>query len=118
MIAALWVALGGALGTLGRYAVGLGVAGAGGPGWAATLLVNVVGAFAMGAVAGSGATGSARVFLATGVLGGFTTFSALTLDAATIAESGGGMRAAAYAGGSVVLGVAAFALGRLATRPG
>jgi len=114
--AALWVSLGGALGTLGRYLAGLAVAGAGGPPWGATLAVNVLGAFAMGAVAGSGAAGTPRLFLATGVLGGFTTFSALTLDAATLGEAGGALRAAAYVGASAGLGVGAFALGRLAAR--
>lgn len=116
MVAALWVALGGALGTLARYGVGVGVVGAGGPAWAATLLVNGVGAFAMGMVAGSGVAGTPRAFLATGVLGGLTTFSALTLDTATLAEGGGGLRAAAYAAGSVGLGLVAFLLGRLAAR--
>ncbi len=118
MKTALLVALGGAVGTLGRYAAGLVVAAVGGPIWAGTLAVNLLGAFAMGMVAGSGTAGSARVFLATGVLGGFTTFSALTLDTSVLGAESGAGRAVLYAGGTVVLGMAAFMLGRLAVRGG
>ena len=79
------VAVGGVIGSLGRYAVGLGLPhGAGDFPWA-TVLVNVSGAFAMGLlvaflVARPGAHALARPFLGVGVLGGWTTFSALAID--------------------------------------
>ena len=79
------VAVGGVIGSLGRYAVGLGLPhGSGDFPWA-TVLVNVSGAFAMGLlvaflVARPGAHPLARPFLGVGVLGGWTTFSALAID--------------------------------------
>lgn len=76
----LAVAAGGALGALARWAVGLGVPGA--PG---TFLINVVGCFAIGVLLEIVTSRSThpllRPFLATGVLGGFTTFSTFALDA-------------------------------------
>ncbi|NHA66525.1 fluoride efflux transporter FluC [Phycicoccus flavus] len=79
------VALGGAAGSLGRWGVGLALPhGAGQVPWA-TLLVNVTGAFAMGLLVASlvdrpGAHRLVRPFLGVGVLGGWTTFSALAVE--------------------------------------
>lgn len=81
-------------------------------------LINVSGSFAMGLVAGyfafkAGASGSQplRLFLTTGVLGGYTTFSAFSLDAATLIERGDILHAALYVGGSVGVSIAALFLG-------
>jgi CrcB protein len=82
-----------------------------------TLFINVAGSFAMGLVAGwfalrAGGSGSnLRLFLATGVLGGFTTFSAYSLEVALLYERGEPLQAALYALGSVVLAVAGLFAG-------
>jgi CrcB protein len=73
-----------------------------------TLVINVTGSMVMGMVAGwfalkGGATGHLRLFLATGVLGGYTTFSAFSLDAILLVERHDYLLAAYYIGGSVVL---------------
>jgi len=81
-----------------------------------TLLVNVSGCLLMGIVAGwfafRGESGQDfRLFLTTGVIGGFTTFSAFSLDAVLLWERGQILSAALYIGGSVVLSVASVFLG-------
>ena len=83
-----------------------------------TLSVNVLGSLAMGLIAGwlafragEGWSQHARLFLTTGILGGFTTFSAYSLDAVLLWERGQSMAAAAYVLGSVVLSIAALACG-------
>lgn len=116
-----WVALGGALGSLGRW----GLTGfvqaqshAGFP-WG-TFAVNAIGSLAIGmlgtlAVERMTLTGDARLFLVTGVLGGFTTFSAFSFETLALLRAGQWPAAAGYAGGSVVIGViAAFAGMRVA----
>ena len=70
----------------------------------------------MGLVAGwfamkGGATGHLRLFLATGILGGFTTFSAFSLDAVLLWERHEPMLAALYVGGSVAASIAGLVLG-------
>ncbi len=115
----LWVALGGALGSVARYAVSLGAArwlGAGFP-WG-TLLVNVAGSFAIGLLAalatsdGRPALGAdARAFVMIGILGGFTTFSSFSLETLTLARNGALGAAAANASLSLVLCLAAVWLG-------
>ncbi|HEY8383697.1 MAG TPA: fluoride efflux transporter CrcB [Microvirga sp.] len=119
IIVFLGAGLGGAL----RHAVNLTAARALGAFPWGTLVVNVAGSLAMGLLAGwlaarSGAvwSGPARLFLATGMLGGFTTFSAFSLDAVTLWERGEIGLAAAYAAGSVVLSIAALAVGLAAAR--
>jgi CrcB protein len=111
----LGAGIGGAL----RHAVNLGCArycGTAFP-WG-TLAVNVAGSFVMGILAGwlafrSGDSWSqaARLFLTTGILGGFTTFSAFSLDAVLVWERGDTGGAVAYVAGSVVLAVAALLAG-------
>jgi CrcB protein len=94
-------------------------------GWAtfpwATMLVNVTGSAVMGLVVGvlaSRATAAPemRVFLATGVLGGYTTFSAYSLDAWLLAERGHWGAAALYVGGSVALSIAGLGAGLFIAR--
>lgn len=116
MIPVLLVALGGALGSVARYGVNLATTRAFGPffPWG-TLTVNVVGGFVMGLIAAwfafRGGSNEARVFLMTGVLGGFTTFSAFSLDAVTLWQRGDVALAGAYVAASVVLSIAALAAG-------
>mgnify|MGYP002629572198 FL=1 len=83
----------------------------------ATFSVNLLGGFAMGLVAGWFALKAAeggqdlRLFLATGVLGGFTTFSAFSLETMNMLRSGEAGKAFAYAALSVIFSVAALGLG-------
>lgn len=115
------IALGGALGALGRFAMALGFGTwepTGLP-WA-TLLVNILGCVAIGAIAASAAVSRGpwwlRPFLITGVLGGFTTFSALALETGLLLDAGRTLVAAAYVGVTMVVGLLAVRLGSLAVR--
>jgi CrcB protein len=81
-----------------------------------TLIVNVYGSLAMGLIAEYlalkvGASQAWRLFLTTGILGGFTTFSAFSLDAALLWERGATGQAALYVGASVALSIAGLFLG-------
>lgn len=81
-----------------------------------TFTVNVVGSFAMGLLAGyfafrPGVPQHLRLFLTTGLLGGFTTFSAFSLDTAVLVERQAYGMAAAYVLGSVISSIAALFLG-------
>ena len=113
----LWVALGGALGSAARYGVNV---------WSGrmlgtafpwhTLAVNLIGCFLMGVVIELAALklnlgSDVRAFLTTGILGGFTTFSAFSLDFALLVERKAYLAAGAYAAGSVVLSLAAVFAG-------
>lgn len=120
----LLVAIGGGLGAMARYGLGL-AAGRLAPGAAwpwATLTVNVVGGLMMGLLAGwlalkAGAgQESIRLFAAVGVLGGFTTFSAFSLEAALMIERREIVPALVYAAGSVVLAIAALFVGLMIAR--
>lgn len=120
----LLVALGGALGSMARYGVGL-AAGRLFPGAAwpwGTMTVNVVGGLVMGLVVGwlaaRGGAGqdSVRVFAAVGVLGGFTTFSAFSLETVQMIERRQIGLAAAYVAVSVIVAVAVLFLGLLMAR--
>ena len=114
------VALGGALGAALRWLAGLGVARVAGPGFPLAILgVNVLGSFLMGAfVAAAARHGLAYLgpFVMTGVLGGFTTFSAFSLEAVTLLERGRAGAAALYVGLSVGLSIGALAMGAWAAR--
>jgi CrcB protein len=82
-----------------------------GAGFWATLFVNITGSFAMGLIAGwfafraEDGRQSLRLFLTTGMLGGFTTFSTFSLDAALFWERGQLWGMAFYIGSSVVAGL-------------
>lgn len=114
------VALGGALGASARYLTNTAVMRWIGPGFPyGTLLVNVVGSFLMGVlVVVLAQKGGSKLapFLMTGLLGGFTTFSAFSLDAFTLWERGQTALAGAYVAGSVVLSIMALVVGILTMR--
>ncbi len=81
-----------------------------------TLVINILGSLAMGLVAGffmerTDATGHLRLFLATGVLGGFTTFSAFSLDAILLWERHEYLMASLYVGGSAAGALIGLILG-------
>jgi fluoride exporter len=81
-----------------------------------TIIVNVLGSFLMGFLAGyfayrTGLPQHLRLFLTTGMLGGFTTFSAFSLDAALLLERHAYWSAAAYVLGSVILSLAGLFVG-------
>ncbi len=117
----LQVALGGALGASARYLTGVAavrVMGHGFP-WG-TLIVNAVGSALMGVmvVVMAHKMGSTKYahFLMTGVLGGFTTFSAFSLDALTLYERGQAGAAAAYVAGTLALTLGGILAGVLLAR--
>ena len=88
-----------------------------------TFIVNVLGSLAMGLLAGyfsyrTGINQHARLFLTTGVLGGFTTFSAFSLDSALLIERHGYAQAAIYMLASVVLSLVAVFAGLALFRTG
>ena len=113
----LWVALGGAIGSAARYGVNV---------WSArmfgiafpmhTLIVNILGCFIMGALTEMMALKfhigqETRAFLVTGILGGFTTFSAFSLDFAYLVERKQLAAAGGYALASVVISLLAVFAG-------
>ncbi|WP_198382007.1 fluoride efflux transporter CrcB [Roseomonas sp. KE2513] len=114
----LCVAAGGAVGSVLRYLVGvlaLRHFGAEFP-WG-TLTVNVIGSLVIGVIGGAMAAGAAlapelRLFLVTGVLGGFTTFSAFSLDTGALFQRSPAL-AALYLGVTIAGGLGAFTLGWL-----
>lgn len=119
----LLVAAGGAAGAVMRYLTGMGALRLFGPGWPwGTLTVNVVGGFAMGLLAAALALRGGddqdrwRVLLGVGVLGGFTTFSAFSLEVATMIERREWPQAFGYTTLSVVLSVAALFAGLMLAR--
>ena len=107
----LIVFLGGGIGSMLRHGVNQASAGLFGLNYPfGTLIVNIVGSLAIGCVAGwfalRGEGGSLlRLFLATGIIGGFTTFSAFSLDAALLWERGQTAAAVLYVAGSVGIAV-------------
>ena len=119
MMAMLCVGLGGFIGSVGRYLLGLVPLEGDFP--FMTFLINFVGAVAIGAVFEAatvwpGMSDNAALFLKTGVCGGFTTFSTFSLEPLTLIERGKYVTGAAYACGSVVACLAGVVLGRLAVR--
>ena len=113
LIVFLGAGIGGAL----RHGVNVGAARLFGYGFPfGTLIVNIAGSFAMGLFAGyfafrPGIAQHMRLFLTTGVLGGFTTFSAFSLDTALLVERHAYGLAAAYVAISVVASLAALFAG-------
>ncbi|CAH0341040.1 fluoride efflux transporter CrcB [Rhizobium sp. CECT 9324] len=111
------VALGGAIGSVLRYLTGMAALRLMGPNFPwGTLTVNIVGSFAIGLLSHVvmvrfGASDALRLLLITGVLGGFTTFSAFTLDAIVLAERGALVMPLVYVAASVILSIGAAVLG-------
>ena len=121
----MWIAIGSAVGGMARHAVSAAILALadpqGVPWW--TILVNVSGSFAIGFVAAATAPSgiwpqseTMRVFLAVGVLGGYTTFSAFSLQTFELARAGALGLAALNVGISVALCLAAVAAGFFAAR--
>jgi CrcB protein len=123
MLNLLLVALGGAIGSVARYGLNDRVRALLGTGWPSGIFtINVLGGFLMGCVVGFLAhRGGAdqerwRVLLGVGVLGGFTTFSAFSLDVALMVERRAYGQAAAYSLASVVVSVVALFAGLMLMR--
>jgi CrcB protein len=120
----LFAGLGGAVGSIARYLTGMLTLRLFGPSlaWSGTFTVNVVGGLAMGALVGFLAHRGGsdperlRVLLGVGVLGGFTTFSAFSLDAALMIERRDYLLAAGYIAASVALSIGALFVGLMLTR--
>lgn len=109
----LLVALGGGIGAWLRFAVGRLSAASMFP-WA-TLVVNITGSFAMGLLVGwlarQGGNEAVRLLIGVGLLGGFTTFSAFSLELVNLAQRSAVALAAGYALVSVVAGVLGLCAG-------
>lgn len=117
----LVIAAGGAVGALARAAVAEVLVVHDSLGWTwATLAVNLLGALAIGVVATSRRVGDGpdwlRPFLITGVLGGFTTFSAIALELGLLLDAGRVLSATGYLLATLLGGLAAVQLGLLLTR--
>ncbi|WP_298820247.1 fluoride efflux transporter CrcB [uncultured Roseibium sp.] len=119
----LLVMLGGGLGAGGRHLVSLVTLRLFGPGFpVGTLTVNVIGSLAMGLLIGwlvkheTANIQTLRYFFATGVLGGFTTFSAFSLDTSVLWERGDTHLALVYILASVVLSIGAVFAGLMIMR--
>jgi CrcB protein len=119
MITYLWIAVGSALGGAARYALTLWAARAWGETFPwGTLLINALGSFVIGlffnltmADGPLPATANLRLFVMAGLCGGFTTFSAFSLQALLLLRGGEWVSAFAYMVGSVVLCLAAVLFG-------
>lgn len=111
------VFLGGGLGASLRHAINVGCARACGVNFPyGTFVINITGSLVMGLIAGylafkGEASQPWRLFVMTGILGGYTTFSAFSLDAVTLYERGQGGLAAFYVLGSVLLSIAGLIAG-------
>ena len=117
MMASLVVFVGAGVGGMVRHAMNIWVARLAGTHFPMhTLVINVTGSLIMGMITAwfalkGGGAGHLRLFLATGVLGGYTTFSAFSLDAVLLWERHEHLLAAYYVGGSVVLSLVGLVAG-------
>ncbi|MEM6466273.1 MAG: fluoride efflux transporter CrcB [Pseudomonadota bacterium] len=122
-VAYLYVALGGALGASGRLALSVLLSPSPLGGFpVAVLCANILGCFVMGSLAAlmvsKGTDDPLKLFLMPGLLGGFTTFSAFSLEAFALAERGAWSLAALYVGLTVLGTLGAVALGWVLVRGG
>ena len=119
MLTYLWIAIGGALGSVARYGCSeLGSHWAGDRFPWGTLAINVIGSLVIGffgVLTGPGGrfgvSPDARVFVMVGLCGGYTTFSSFSYQTLNLLRDGELLRALLYIGGSVVICLAAVALG-------
>jgi CrcB protein len=120
MITTLWVAAGGALGSIARYWLAVGVARLTGPQFPwGTILINIGGSFVIGFFAALTAAGAGRLsvpsdlrtFVMVGICGGFTTFSSFSLQTLELLRDGRTPQALANIGLSVMLCLGAVAAG-------
>ena len=117
MHSVLAIALGGALGAVGRHYMNIFVSMNAKMAFpVGTLGVNVLGSFLMGVLIAVFAQywqppQEVKLFLVTGFLGGFTTFSTFSLDVMTLYSRGATLEAAAYIGASVLISIAAIFAG-------
>ncbi len=117
MMSVIYVAAGGAVGAVLRYGVGRAATSWFGLGFPyGTLMVNILGSLLMGVFIGLMAKYQAshqalHLFVAIGLLGGFTTFSSFSLDVVSLAQRGEMTSALLYAAGSLVLSVLALCAG-------
>ena len=112
----LLVVVGGGIGAGIRHLTNMGALRLAGPNFPwGTMTINIVGSFAMGlfiaVLARRGGSNELRLFVATGILGGFTTFSAFSLDFATLWERGATLPAFGYALASVIGAIIALFVG-------
>jgi fluoride exporter len=123
MFSFLLIGIGGALGAMLRHGVNVSATrllGAGFP--YGTIIVNIAGSFLMGLLIAwlarrmGGSSNELRLFLATGFLGGFTTFSAFSLDAVVLYERGDIAQAGLYIAISVIVSIGALFAGLLLMR--
>ena len=120
----LWVGLGGFLGANARYALGTWIVQRAGPAFPwHTLLINVTGSLAIGAVLTLlterlVADPAWRLFLVVGFLGGYTTFSSYTYEGLALMETGDWRGALWYVAGSNIVGLAAAYAGIVLARAG
>jgi CrcB protein len=110
------IAAGGVLGSLGRYGLSLLVTGWASGSWPwATFTENALGCLAIGIIASSSAVARGpewvRPFAITGVLGGFTTFSAFALETGVLLDAGRIALAASYVAATMIVGLLAVRLG-------
>ena len=122
MALTLWIALGGAIGAVLRHVLNIGIAKVAGSNFPwHTMLINISGSFVMGLLISLMAlrwnvSNDLRAFLTTGILGGYTTFSAFSLDFAVLVERKAYALAGAYALGSVVVSLLAIFAGMALAR--
>lgn len=122
MVRVLWVAFGGAIGSVARYLVDGWVLRVAGPLFpSGTFVVNVLGCLVFGLVAGAAderfmVAPSGRAFILIGILGGFTTFSTFTFETLQLVRDAEFARAMLNVAGQVVLGFLAMWAGYAAAR--
>jgi fluoride exporter len=112
MVKYAYLLTGGAIGTLARYIVSTYFSSSGFP--VGTFIVNLSGSFIIGLIAGAGAermNSNWRLFTITGVLGGYTTFSAFTLESVELFRNEHLFTGLMYVSGSCILGITAAAAG-------
>lgn len=121
--AILAVGIGGGIGAILRYVIGSVFVQRFGPGFPwGTFFINVTGSFLIGIIAqfaltrSFGVTPTVRIFAATGILGGYTTFSTFSLDTIVLVGDGAAPLAGMYVAGSVICGVLAAYAGQVVAR--